>query len=113
LRFVIVVTKPHGRGIVAIVVDTSHNTLIITEEEDREPSYAVDSYEKRPLLVLASDVPFPNVLHVVDGRRMRRSYELIRVFLQELQGNRDHEAQRGRWKLYVQRGKLRVGYKLT
>lgn len=55
--------KAHGGGIIAVAVDTAHDTLIIAEEEDGEPSYAVDEDEESPLFVLAGYIVARDVIH--------------------------------------------------
>ena len=61
--FFIIHAKAHGGGIIAVSVDTAHDTLIIAEEEDGEPSYAVDEDEESPLFVLAGYIVARDVIH--------------------------------------------------
>jgi hypothetical protein len=46
------------RSIIVIhgVVDTAHQTLIVTEEEDGQGSHGVDGYEKTSLLILVHHI---------------------------------------------------------
>lgn len=55
--------KAHGGCIVAVAVNTAHNTLIITEEEDGETGYAVDEDQESSRLVLAGYIVARDVLH--------------------------------------------------
>lgn len=45
------------------VIDTSHHTLIITEEEDTETSHAVDGDQQTPLLEPVDNIGFWNDIH--------------------------------------------------
>ena len=59
----IIVAKAHGGGIVAVAVDTAHNTLIIAEEKDGETGYEVDGDEKSPLFIPTGYVVARDILH--------------------------------------------------
>ncbi len=50
-------------GIAPVAVDTTHDTLIIAEEEDGETGYEVDKDEEGPLLVLPRYVVALDVVH--------------------------------------------------
>ena len=65
--------KAHSLGIVGIVVDTTHDALVIPEEEYGETSNGIDGYQQRPLLKLARDIVFGDVLH--DGGGLRSEWE--------------------------------------
>lgn len=64
-------TEAHCRRIVTVVVDTTHDTLVITKEEDRQRGHSIDGYEQRPPLEPASDVEFRDVLHDCEQRNRR------------------------------------------
>ena len=66
----IICAKAHGRGIVAIAVHPTHDTLIIAKEEDRQSGYAVDENQESPLFILARDIVARDVVHD-DGCRAR------------------------------------------
>ena len=59
----IVCAKAHGRGIVAIAVDTTHDTLIIAKEEDGQAGYTVDENQESPLFKLARDIVARDIVH--------------------------------------------------
>lgn len=59
--------------IVGSTIDTTHHTLIITEEEDRQAGNTVDGNEKTTLLKLVHHVKPRNGIHNGDDR-MRLIY---------------------------------------
>ena len=61
--------KSHGFSIVAIGVDTAHNPLIITEEEDGKTGHSIDGNQQRALLQPPGHIELGNAIH--DGRRWR------------------------------------------
>ncbi len=66
----VLVTKLH-RSLVVVLscVDTAHHTLVITEEENGEPSNAVDRNQKTTLLQLMDNIIARDSIHGdVDSR---------------------------------------------
>ena len=61
------IAKSHGLGIVAVGVDTTHNTLIITEEEDGKTGHSIDGNQQGALLQPPGHIELGNAVH--DGRR--------------------------------------------
>ena len=62
------VTKFHGCVVVVGgVVDTSHHSLIITEEEDTETGHAIDGDQQTSLLEPVDDIGFWNDVHSDGG----------------------------------------------
>ena len=57
------VAKAHDGGVAAVAVNTAHDTLVITEEEDGKAGDAVDSDEERTLLVLAGYIVARDLVH--------------------------------------------------
>lgn len=65
------VPKFHGFiVVVGSVVDTSHHTLIVTEEEDTETGHAVDGDQQTSLLELVHNIGFWNDIHGDVRRRL-------------------------------------------
>ena len=57
------VAKAHDVGVAAVAVDTAHDTLVITEEEDGKTGNAVDKDEECTLLVLAGYIVARDPVH--------------------------------------------------
>ena len=57
------VAKAHDVGVAAVAVDTAHDTLVITEEEDGKAGDAVDNDEESTLLVLAGYIVARDPVH--------------------------------------------------
>ena len=53
----VIVTKSHDLSIVPVGVDTSHDTLVVSKEEDGQASDGIDCNQERPFLVPTSCVP--------------------------------------------------------
>jgi len=60
----IIVAKAHCLSVVSVGVDTSHHTLVISEEEDGQASDGVDCYQECSFLVPASCIPRRNTIHI-------------------------------------------------
>ena len=50
-------------GVVAVAIDTAHDTLIIAKEEDGETGHEIDGDQKRALLVPPGHVIALDVFH--------------------------------------------------
>ena len=61
-------TELHGILVVVLgAIDTTHHTLIVTKEEDRQSGDAVDGDEKAALLKLVDNIVLTDEIHR-DGR---------------------------------------------
>ena len=59
-------SEPHGARVVSIAIDPTHDTLVITEEEDGQAGHGIDSDQQRPLVIPAGNVVGRDAIHVDD-----------------------------------------------
>lgn len=61
------ITESHGRGIAAIRVHPTHNTLVISKEENGQTGHGIDQNQQRPFLVVAAHIVARYAVHVDHG----------------------------------------------